>query len=224
MYKMKKFILIFEPDVGQYSKYDLALQNSGYHLIFAKNVEEFIGNAMELLPEVLVFNETHKDVDTQKVLKIVRKDSLLDNSSILMLVDKIGHATTVKAKTLKAELEVFPINNHHFLQMIKKLSSKVDFPEMNYENAEDVLVASHIDIVKFNQLGFSFRIPIKLTEGSLVKIKAQIFERLGIFQELFTVDKIMIDSNKSGFLCYSSFVGLSQGTLKKIKSYKNGII
>ena len=114
-------VLIFEPNSSAHPAYLRALEGSGYYIEFAQTEKEFIFGCNKFVPDVLVLNDVSKDVHTSSIVKRIRKDSIFKKCGIIMLVEKIGHTTSQKAKQLDVELELFPIVNHQFLQVVKKL-------------------------------------------------------------------------------------------------------
>lgn len=222
MYKLSKVVLIFDTKVDNQNLYERALESSEFTTIYAHNEEEFIDKCKETIPNVVVLNGTQEEVSYSKLIKTLRNNSLLRNSGLILLVDKIGHATTHKAKQLKVEIEEFPLKNHHFLQSIKKHSTKLVLPEINFEIKPELKVVSHVEFSEFNQIECQFLGPIKLMKGSKLNLKGELFNKLSICEENYVAAATGVAVEGQGYLNRIHLKGLSFDNLKIINDYKNG--
>lgn len=215
-------VLIFEPNSSAHPAYLRALEGSGYYIEFAQTEKEFIFGCNKFVPDVLVLNDVSKDVHTSSIVKRIRKDSIFKKCGIIMLVEKIGHTTSQKAKQLDVELELFPIVNHQFLQVVKKLGKSVTLPGVDFDDHIQVKVKTHIEYESINQLELNFTSPMKLTKDHEVQLSGKIIEDLNIQVDEFEVEKDGVMEKGKSFRNSVLLVGLSNETLKKLKLYEMG--
>lgn len=222
MYEFPKTILILEPDVKVHNRYNLALDGGGYFVEFATSSEEFFRSIVTYIPSVMIINDTNKKVDGPKIVKKIKKMPVFSTCGLVMLVDKIGHATTAKAKQLKVEIEKFPIENHHLLQMVKKNDHKLVLPEIVMTEESAFQVENHFEFTELNQLELNFHSRMKLKGGETVNISGELLNLIGIHGELFEIPVDGSSSEEGGFDNKVLLSGLSNEALKNMKLYQNG--
>lgn len=219
MYKLPRFIIIFESQSKQDISYLRSIESLGHIIKFVRTDDELLKLSHETLPDLIVLNDTVESVDCEKLVKRLRRDPFLENCSYLLLVDKISHSNTYKAKQLKVELEEFPIHNNHFLQMVKKIINSNTLPRIEFTNDQKFVVAAHVELTEFNSLGFSFICPIKLTADHIVSIDSDFVFKMGHLQGEYYINSVPVKNESNTYLCHTRFKGLSVDVLKYLKNY-----
>jgi CheY-like chemotaxis protein len=222
MYKLPKVTLVLEPNIEKGSIFNGALESSGYIVKVVHNEREFFETCLELVPDIVVINSTHKDVNEELICKKIRRHSFLKEIAIILLVPKINFSTTPKIEKLKLDaLEEYPLQNKNFLQTIKKVSKKFFIPEAALIEKNEITGNMHIDLLEISETSFNFSAPVKLNSQAHVEINSSLLDQFGIIDKNFEAD---INGNYFESKLYKNevgFRGISVKVLKEIKSYCN---
>lgn len=220
MYKLPKVALILEPYIDKASIFNGTLESSGFIVKIAHNEVDFFKLAVEIIPDVLVINGTHKDVSEESVFKKIHKHVVLKDAATILLVKKINFSTNAKVEKLKADaLEEYPLQTKNFLQAMKKVSKKFFIPEAALVDNNTIVGDMHIDLLEMSETSFTFSAPVKLNSHAHVEINSRLLDNFGIVDKNFEAD---INGSYFESKLYKNeveFRGVSIEVLKEIKSY-----
>ena len=219
MIKLPKIVLILEPDQSQTKIYEGILEASGFLVRLANDGEEFFKLCSKIIPDIIVLNSTHDNVNEEKICKQLRKHKTFKHLPIVLLVEKMGFNAQSKAKQLEVELEEFPLKGNKFLQLMKKLSKNFVIPELHLKNDNQVNSKVHVELKELSELSISFVAPLKLEQNHTLKLKGSFLNELGIVTENFrTSAKGALQESKQ-YRNELLLTGISSEVLRKIKKY-----
>ena len=219
MYKPPKIVLIFEPTAEQGKTYAGILESSGFLVKVACSDTEFYEECIHIIPDVIVLNSTHEQVNEEIICKRLRKHKVLKQVPVVVLVEKIGFNATARAKQLKVELEEFPLKNNKFLQMVKKISKKVLLPQVELGKNNTLMSEVHVDLEDISEMHISFIAPIKLSEQGQVQLSSRLLEFLGIVEKNFIATSKGVMHDTKQYKNILSFRGLSVDVHRDLKKY-----
>lgn len=222
MYKLPKIVLVFDPDSNNEKNYHGCLDSSGFvvHQSFSEDI--FLKDCDRVIPDIIVLNSTHEDLRTEAICKVLRKHIVMKKVPIISLVKKIGFASTNRAKKNNIELEDFPLKNHSFLLMIKKLSKKMIMPTIHLDSNNSVSSEIQVDLEDISEVHLSFLAPIKMSKNTHIEIKAKILDTIGIVDRKFeSCSKAVMHESKQ-YRNEVCFRGISVDSLRELKKYLAG--
>ena len=214
-------ILIFDSKQESRSRYMLALGSLGHIIKVTHTEDEFFMLCNELVPDIIILNDTLHEIETLGLLKAVRTDSLLEHVSVLFLVKKLGHTSAHRARELRVYIEEYPINNSDLLQMVKKMGNKSVLPVVETKENNELLISTYIELIEFNLLGFSFLSPMKLQQKYTVQIDSDLLNKIGHAQSEYLVEAQGQNHESNVYLNKVLFKGISSSVLKRMKSYRD---
>lgn len=219
MYKLPKIVLVFEPSMNEAKTYEGILNSSGFIVRVVASEPEFFEECVYVVPDIIVLNGTKEDVREESICKKLRKHKIFKHIPIVLLVEKIGFSSTNKAKTLKVELEEYPLKNNKFLQTIKKLSKSFVLPQVSLSENNHSQSIIHVELFDISEMHVSFLAPVKMNIKGKTKINAKLLNYLGIHNKNF-------EANSKGSLHESkhyknevSFKGISVEVHRELKKY-----
>lgn len=219
MYKLPNIVLIFDPDTNQGKTYSGILESSGFLVRMAHDETQFYEECIHIIPDIVVLNSTSDDVNEDQLCKKLRKHPFMKGVPIVLLVGKIGFNTTAKAKTLKVDLEEFPLKNNKFLQIMKKLSKRVIMPQIHLEKDNMIEFEIHGELEDISEMHLSFLAPIKMGVHCHIEIKAKLLNFLGIVEKNFEASMKGTLHESKQYKNEVSFRGLSVEVIRELKKY-----
>ncbi|MFT6630414.1 MAG: CheY-like chemotaxis protein [Bacteriovoracaceae bacterium] len=219
MYKPPKIVLVFEPTPEQGKTYSGILESSGFLVKVVYSEVDFYEECIHILPDVIVLNSTHEQVNEEIICKRLQKHKFLKMVPVIILVEKIGFNTTTKAKQLGVELEVFPLINNQFLQIVKKISKKVVLPQVEPENNNILRSEVNIELEDISEMHISFIAPVKLSEQGRVLLSSELLESLGILENIFIATSKGVMHETKQYKNILSLKGLSVDVHRDLKKY-----
>ena len=157
-------------------------------------------------------------------MKRLRKHKLYKSCGYIFLVGKLGHASAHKAKELKVDMETYPINNHHFLKLVKKLSSTLILPE--YEVRDDmseqlkVNINFHIEFNEFNLTDVAITAPVKFAKEESLYLKGELLSTLNLREGNYKISETGQKFEGDGYYTTLALDGLSIEVLNNMRKYK----
>ncbi|WP_127715783.1 two-component system response regulator [Halobacteriovorax sp. HLS] len=223
MLNISKSILVVDDDQDMQTYIKKILSNLGYEILLSNNTEDAFAMVLDHCPHLILLDINLEDDYGFSLLEKMKQVNLIGKINVYM----ISSQTNKQSITLSKEYGVNgyllkPLNNQTLINTAKASVKDHSFTPIDFSNEqEDIELDIPGEIIKLNEVSFTFRSKVKFTQKSKVEIESTFLKSLSIMPGHFTIYQQSRDIMPGLYDTVIQLLGLPEKTLQNIRKVQN---